>query len=219
MEKISRSYSNDPILTELANGVRYLPMEISQEEQHTFHQKMREGELKNVSFFADFRTYRVRIYLGGKQRTIGITDNGYKAARFADMARLFFWPYRLRDARPPGEGDMNFTLADTQHELDHNEVATRLLERIKDHLESFGDLKIVSRLEEDQRAERKRFRESRRTVRSEMSDFLRDQATQTVRLDETLAELQRTNRHMFEEIKTALLRLDERLAAINAKKD
>src|SRR5688572_10674677 len=104
IQKQTRQYLHDPQLAVLANALRTIALTQTQEDRIAVRSL---DTLKNVSFFPDQVTCRVRLCFSGKQCVIGITDNLVKAARFADMAKVFFWPYRLRDVRPPTIDELN----------------------------------------------------------------------------------------------------------------
>lgn len=57
----------------------------------------------------------VRFFLGGAQRILGFTDNATDAARFSDMALVWFQKYRKRGS--------NVTLVDQDLNLDLHQVA------------------------------------------------------------------------------------------------
>lgn len=126
-----------------------------------------EGNLRNVTMFQDRKTYRVRIYIGGALRLVGITKILEDAARFADMATLFFWPYRIRRGHPPGQSCMNFTVEQAQHDLDTNDDARQILEYILDHLIAFGHLPDPVKANEE-RIKARQERDRRRTVKGEL---------------------------------------------------
>lgn len=169
-----RAAGADPRLTELAHQIEYLHFELNEEEVEHFHYLFANNELKNLTLFRNRRTFRVRLYLGGKQHILGISNNGPQAAAFADLVRLFFWPYRIRDARPPTDEDLNFGLAFAQNNLENYSEAVLLIEKLRDYLEAFGYLPEVSSANWRDRSIRKREREARRTVRGQFELAMAD---------------------------------------------
>lgn len=206
MIKIRRhNYVADPTLAELANQLKLIQFDIEPEEREDFFQASLDGRLRNISVFQDRKTYRIRMYIGGKQRFLGATTNGPAAARFADMARIFFWPYRQRDCREPVLTDMNNSVEQAKQDLAENEPAVRLLDAIKAHLLAIG---AINETELDQPR-----KESRRSVAEETAQFLRELAAER---KDILAEQAK----FFDEIRKAFHHILERLTALeeNTKK-
>lgn len=202
MRTIPRDYSCDPALTAMANSLPAIDFGIEPDERASFFQL---ESWRNVSFFRDKKTYRVRLYIGGKARIIGITLDGPSAARFADAARFFFWQYRLRDCRPPCETDMNFSLAQAEQDIAHTYGVHTLLVSIRDHLAQLGELKIRDTAHCEDVAERKVAREQRRTARGELALFLREHAADT-------ATMRAENKANYEQLKVAFHHILEQLA-------
>lgn len=202
MRKGSR-YVADPTLAGLAICLKGVNFDTTLEDHREFVQAIIQDRARNVSCCPDGKTYRVRMYIGGKQRTIGLTEVPANAARFADMARIFFWPYRLRDCREPSLADMNFSVEQANEDLATNERAVELLTSIRDHFINHGMLTLREPSK----------KEGRRTSRHEIVD-LRDNITRL------FAEQQKKNLHIFGELKQAFHHILERLTALeeNAKK-
>lgn len=197
---MSRLYSNDEALTAMANELEFISFAMSQEDIDYFKELERnppyDGRPINVFPYPGHGAYRVRLCLGGKVRTIGITKNGPNAARFADMAKLFFWPFRLRAIRFACDADFNYGLKATEEAchllVGENEVAMRLLDRIKEHLIETGALKL--------RTKEGAKREDRRTVRSDVNARFETQE----RLICALSELVITQFHIAEKQRTEI---------------
>lgn len=75
--------------------------------------------------------WEVRLSLGRTQHVIGVTSSLAKAARFSDMAKVFFWPYRSQKARALVNEDYNISLEDAQYHLDNHAAAAALLEEMR----------------------------------------------------------------------------------------
>lgn len=143
----------DPTLARLAATLRYIIFDIDETEREDF----RHTPKFNISIFPNSRTWRVRLFLAGKRCVVGTTDDGPSAARFADAARLFFWPYRARNAHPPTEADMNYSLEQAESDLANVDGLQAMLQGIVAHLQ----------LELSDPAKPKK--EDRRTVRSDVN--------------------------------------------------
>jgi hypothetical protein len=86
----------------------------------------------------DYRTWAVRLYLGGAQRTLGLmagTGDGFsRLLRFADMAKMHFWKYGVRTAHVPGDMELNFSAERANEDLKCEVHALGLLHDIENHL-------------------------------------------------------------------------------------
>lgn len=122
---------NDPGLARIASGLQYLVFDIDATEREDF----RKRAMFNLSLFPNSRTWRVRTFLLGRLRVIGTTGDGPSAARFADASRVFFWPYRVRNAHPPTEAEMNVSLEQAESDLEHVEGLRELFQSIVKHLQ------------------------------------------------------------------------------------
>jgi hypothetical protein len=90
----------------------------------------------------------VRMSFLGKNTTLGLLtgsgpDSRAKASRFADMCRAKFWPYKLRDRRPPTADDLNISPARAEMDLKNEASAVDLLNRIERFLLGAGMIKLV----------------------------------------------------------------------------
>lgn len=208
-------FSSDEDLTALSNQLEYLTFELTEADHVQFSELQQLCSLKNVSVYLGGRTFRVRLCIGGKQHVIGITRKGANAARFADMARLFFWPYRMRDKRLPEDSEFNFGIADTQHALETNHEAVRLLEKLRDHLIKVAKLATTNTASETERAQRAYVRDTRRTVRGELLQIHEESIERAKILEAALASFEKTiasNTLLFEQIKLAFHHILEQLA-------
>lgn len=190
-------YAADPALVSLAASLKNIHFDIEPEDVTQFLQAQMDGRTRNISFCPDGKTYRVRLYLGGKQRLLGLTLSGPTAARFADMARIFFWPYRLRDCREPLASDMNYTVELANQDLADNEPAIALLNAIKDHLIHYGMLAVIEPGKKD----------GRRTARHEIAVLREEMAAAYEAHAKEPAKY-------FEQIKTAFHHILDRLTAL-----
>lgn len=170
-------YAKDPELNTLANELKSVPFtaapDLDSDVQERFEILARgQGEypFRLVYQMPNFRTWAVRLYLGGAIRTIGYTENPTHACRFADMAALRFWKYRIRGACEPLDAHLNFGIAQAKHDATHETCAILLLSRIEDYLQGhcLGDPKLL----EAERVRRKFARDARRTVRHDFHELI-----------------------------------------------
>lgn len=201
-----RRYVFDPTLASLASQLKLIHFDVDEDERADFFQRMIDGRARNVSCFMDGKTYRVRLYLGGKQRFIGATTNGPAAARFADMARLYFWTYRQRDCREPVLTDMNISVEQAQFDLNENQEAVKLLDSIKAHLFSIGALQDTA-LEEPKKPRAKVADFVATTLREQAAEVSLERAVLLKEAQEGRKDIQ----FYFGEIKTAFQHILERL--------
>lgn len=178
-----RIYSADPTLASYAACLKNIRFEHDPADRQDVFERAMEGNLRNISMFQDRKTYRVRLYIGGAVRTVGITTVLEDAARFADMAVLFFWPYRIRRGHPPGISCMNFTVEQAEHDLAHNEYAKQILDSILDHLIAFGHLPDPVKVNKEREAARKE-RDRRRTTRGELLQCTAEIQAEIIRASE-----------------------------------
>lgn len=215
-------FSSDEDLTALSNQLEYLTFELTEADHVQFSELQQLGSLKNVSLYLGGRTFRVRLCIGGKQHVIGITRKGANAARFADMARLFFWPYRLRDKRLPEDSEFNYGLEDTKHALEHNHEAVLVLERIRDHLIRVAKLATTNTAGETERALRASVRETRRTVRGELLQIHEESVERAKTLEAALGSFEKaiaSNTLLFDQIKLAFHHILEQLAIASKERE
>lgn len=136
--------SRDPELNRLASelaGVNWIEP-LGAEEWAELHRvatlppKVEGAYRRRVNAMPGYRYWAVRIYLGGEVRAIGYvsTNRLPDGMRFADMAAMYFWKYRIRGACEPSENELNRSVADVKRDLIHETHAVALLKRIEEHL-------------------------------------------------------------------------------------
>lgn len=186
-------YAKDPGLTQLANQLKELTFTAAPDLESDTSEKLEhlargQGEypFRLVYSMPNFRTWAVRLFLGGSVRTIGYTDNLCAACRFADMAALRFWKYKIRGACEPLDANLNFGVAQAKHDSLHEAPAFLLLDKIENYLQpQLGDPKQV----ESERKEAKRARDSRRTVRSDFHELIGQLSDKIDRLEKKIDQL------------------------------
>lgn len=168
--------AKDPTLNALGAELKNLPIQHSLEIRERFQELDREyirghgWEFRNVNIMPDQQTWAVRLYLGGEQRRLGVTTCGITACRFADMALMHFWKYRIRGASEPLDTHLNFGVAQAKKDLEELSEHAFLLSKIENHLVISGvlpDEKTVSARYE-LRTQHRRAVEHRKTARSEL---------------------------------------------------
>jgi len=180
---------NDPTLNELANELRETQF---LDSLHEFADRSDTplNELRRVYSMPNGKTWAVRMFLGGQNRCIGYTDDINAACRFADMAAWRFWKYRTRGARPPTDGELNFSAEVAKSDCFNETNASYLISRIESHLRNNGTLPEYKELEAEREANRKK-RDARRTVRNDMAMFFDDVHKMLKSIDARLEGLER----------------------------
>lgn len=84
-----------------------------------------------TGYVYNLNRYEVRICLRGHALTVGVTSSEAIAARFADAAKVYFWPYRTQRQRVLCGESFNFSLDEAQHMLDNNGQILALLECLR----------------------------------------------------------------------------------------
>jgi len=173
MKRRSGRQAKDPALSALAVELKTLRFSDDPALEEVIHERFVElarsrGEypFRLVYQMPDFKTWVVRLYLGGSVRTIGFSARLTDACRYADMAALRFWKYRVRGASEPVDANLNFDVAQAKHDSEHETDAVWLLDRIENYLQSSGILGDPKLAEIDRQKNRKA-RDARRTVRSD----------------------------------------------------
>lgn len=160
----------DPILNMLANELRDIKMEQADDLVSMTKERFRElakgGEypFRLVYTMPNFKTWSVRLYLGGGTHYIGYTEDLTTACRFADMAQMRFWKYRIRGACEPVQANLNFTVEQAKSDCQREEGAIWLLDKIEKHFKDNGTIADPATVEAERVANRKS-RDLRRTVR------------------------------------------------------
>jgi hypothetical protein len=165
---------NDPELNQLARELKHLewvdPLS-NDEEQYAqgatgqlYDQSAKSGVAQSkrrlVHPLPGLGGWTVRLYLGGGQRTLGIVDHDdiSRALRYADMALMHFWKYKLRGAAPPNKFSVNFDMRRLETDMANEEHALDLLRRQEQHLLSIGVLKTSEERGADEKTRRQAMR-------------------------------------------------------------
>jgi hypothetical protein len=165
-------YPKDPILNTLAHELADIKMEQADDltsiSQERFRDLAKGGEypFRLVYTMPNFKTWAVRIYIGSETRLIGYTEDLTTACRFADMAQMRFWKYRIRGACEPVQANLNFTVEQAKSDCQREEGAIWLLDKIEKH---FKDKRVIADpvAVEAERVTNRKNRDARRTVRND----------------------------------------------------
>lgn len=119
-----------PKLTELAHKLAELGFPPAE--------TIRVGSAKNFFLMPDGKTYAVRLYLQKVLHTIGYTGEEESAARFADMALLHFYPWKVRRSVCPDPLQFNYTIAQAKKDFGYFAAASTLLSELEHYMVSVG---------------------------------------------------------------------------------
>lgn len=101
-----------------------------------------EARRRWVNPMPDFKSWAVRMYIGGAQRTVGVIKPANHdistALRFADMVAMYFWPHKVRGAHEPDDRELNFSVDRAKTDLELELNALQLIKDIEAHLISIG---------------------------------------------------------------------------------
>lgn len=171
-------HSKDPELTKLANRAknlsfipfegmweRYREMVLAQEHPHCCY------------LMPDGVTWAIRIHFCGSFRTLGyVTGKVVNAMRFADMAQVHFYKYKQRNALEPLDENLNYSLAQAKHDLEHEPEAANLLKDLEQYLLERGYIPKHEEIRKEREARRKNAeaqRAQRRTVSGRMDEMFK----------------------------------------------
>lgn len=117
----------------------------------------------------DYKTWAIRMYLGGFQRTFGFTTDFYQGARFSDMIRVHFAKYKLRDAREPDTLDLNISIDRVRVDMMNEPEVVAIIHALEHHLRSIGAIMDPAEREAKRQEEIKTSRQ-KPTLRQALSD-------------------------------------------------
>lgn len=186
-------HSKDPQLSALAKELKDLNFSESPERESDADEMdkefMRSGtrSWRNVGILPSaINAWAVQIYLGGALRSIGFTNKFCDALRFADMAAMRFWIYRIRGSHQPTDNELNFSVEQAKQDLESEKDAVQLLTAIESY---FLDKKIILPYSESEakRTANRKSRDQRRTVRYEMSQHFNQLEAKLDRVIELLS--------------------------------
>ncbi len=189
-------HSKDARLTILANELKKLVFPATKELLERHHEMMINTDSTHSCYLMpNGFTWAVRMHFCGAMRTLGYSDVAINAFQFADMAQVFFYKYKQRNAYEPTDEYLNYGLALAKENLATHAEARALLERIEAHFKENG---IIPNHEEvrAERIMRRRTNESkrneRRTVSGQMVALFKQLEQKLDALEKQIDLLQRT---------------------------
>ena len=156
----SPRYAKDPDLNLIAHRLTNATWhtELDEGEKQAAHALQMDPNTSHhlVSPMPDMKTWAVRIYLGGAQRTVGLlkggpADDNSSAYRYADMVKMYFWKYRIRGACKPGDNQLNFSVERAEHDLANEPEVVAILQDIEKYLLDLGAIFSSEELEKRRR--------------------------------------------------------------------
>lgn len=90
--------------------------------------------------------WQVKLFLGKQQRLLGYSHNKFRAIRFADMALVYFLPYRKQRNRPMFDTDLNLGMDSAKRDLDSIPGAVNILSHWRSALMAKGLIEPQARL-------------------------------------------------------------------------
>lgn len=101
------------------------------------------GRLRHVHY--DFNSEpKVRMSIGKRLVNFGNASSLENAARFADMAVLYFWKHRKRSQDSPKDSDFNFSYREAANDLNDFPEVVGILKLYEQSLISNGGIAPVS---------------------------------------------------------------------------
>jgi len=170
--EIKSRHAADPDLNLMAkrlSTVRWLAPLTAEEEAACLRLQKAESPPRHLNLMLDYKTWAVRLYLGGAQRTIGMykppvaAGGDFSAAvRYADMAKMMFWKYNIRGAHEPDDSELNLTALRARQDLAGEPEASGLLLDIEQYL--IGIRAILSPEERERKRKEDRAHQRRSTL-------------------------------------------------------
>lgn len=168
----------DPILNQLARrliDVRW-QFDLTADEENACLEIERSSmsPKRLIALMRDYKTWVIRMYLAGAQRTFGYYNNSesgnlFAAFRYADMIRMYFWRYKHRDAYEPGDGQLNISAERANLDLVHETEVVQIIKDIEAHLQSTGAIQTPAQLEQQLKEKVSRQR-AKPTLKGVMAD-------------------------------------------------
>ena len=220
MTRIARSAA-DPELNLLARGLRDLVW-LTTLDQDELNEAQEMGanvdaRRRHVYPLPDYKSWAVRTYLGGANRTIGVykprlASEIWPALRFADMAAMYFWQHKVRGAHEPGDMELNFSVDRAKTDLEMEDHAVALLRRIEAHLVEIGAI-VSSEEIQHQRTMRKELWRKQRTVSNTVLEVCEVLETAMQRLEKGLSGQMEANTKEIARLNSVIELLLTRLPA------
>jgi hypothetical protein len=175
-------YAADPTLNTIARRLLTAKWEhpLDEGELAICEAKAEDSELPRhmVTMLRDYKTWVIRAYLAGTQRTFGFVKNEgpaikgvpWQALRYADMVRMYFWKYKRRDAVEPNQFMLNISVERAKSDLQWEHEVVQIIKDIEQHLKSIGAILPPDQMETALQAKIRQQR-ARPTAQSVMHDI------------------------------------------------
>ena len=137
-------YAKEPEFNEAAKKLDSVTFENEAQTRADWQnrEKTAQEKWRGCAYSIVCHRWDCRMFLGDRQRIIGITCWGWKAARFADAARVFFWPYRRQANRQLTPDSFNFNREQAESDLANNKL---LLDILKTQEQILLDANLIHR--------------------------------------------------------------------------
>jgi hypothetical protein len=187
----------DPVMNQIAKGLMTVQwqFDLPADEENVCLELEGNPELPKrlITLMRDYKTWAIRMYLAGAQRTFGFYSNAksgnlYPAFRFADMIRMYFWSYKHRDAFEPGDSDLNISAERAKLDLVHETEVVKIIKALEAHLISTGAIVTPVEIERNLQ-ERNRGRWSRPTLKGLVASASESQRQALAEVNKTLASV------------------------------
>jgi len=179
---MATKYVADPILNTIAHRTESALWvhQLDEGELELCAAKAEDRELPRhmVSMLRDYKTWVVRAYLAGTQRTFGFFRTGgpsiqgvpWQALRYADMIRMYFWKYKRRDAVEPNDFMLNISPQRAKSDLMCETNMVQIIKDIEQHLKDTGAILSPEEMERQTQAKIRQQR-ARPTAQSVIQDL------------------------------------------------
>lgn len=178
MSNTTQSTAN-PLLNQIAKQLMTVQwrFDLSSDEQLVCDKLQQHPDASRhlVTLLRDYKTWVVRSYLAGCQRTFGFWRTSPEcpslapAFRYADMIRMYFWKYKRRDAYEPTDNDLNISAERAKLDLAHEVEVVQIIQEIEKHFQDIGV--ILPPAEQERRLQEKVSRQrAKPTLKGVMAD-------------------------------------------------
>src|ERR1035437_9805603 len=147
----------DPVMNQIAKRLLTVewqfPLSADEENACLELERSQVAPRRLINLLRDYKTWVIRMYIAGAQRTFGYYSNEksgnlFPAFRYADMIRMHFWPYKRRDAYEPADGDLNISAERAKLDLVHETEVVQIIKDCEAHLQSTGAILSPKALEQ-----------------------------------------------------------------------
>lgn len=188
-----RIYAADPHLNELAHTLNSIHFPTDEAHSDRYQSLLHSGPGDNFHNTTPRggKAWAARFFLGGQNRIVGIAKNHLQVCRFADMAAVRFWVYKVRNAAPPIDAELNFGLDSVAWDTANVPAAVELLDVIEQYLVASGVFPSLIRSEEQRKQAIADSKAKRRTVCNEVESLRDGVVTEIDKLGSGQSELKK----------------------------